>query len=147
MAIVAKIGPAHGDQIMPRNNPVKKPDPNPEEVFLCIPNLLLNLLTQPSRIKESCGITNVKPKIVKTTTAKSLKESGSKGIIFKIYDRAKVKKAKLIITPIVIPRGFFLPPVAEADKTIGKSGQIQGAAIVTSPEIKANISRISINLV
>ena len=141
--MVAKIGPAQGDQIIPKNNPVKRPDKNPDPVF-CIPNLLLNLLTQPSKIADSWGITNVKPKIVRINTAKSLSESGSKGIIFKIYARARVKKAKLIQTPKVIPRGFFLPPVADADRTIGRSGQIQGAAIVTRPEIKAKISKMSI---
>lgn len=54
-------------------------------------------------------------------------------------------KAKLKQTPIVIPKGFFLPPVAEVDKIIGKSGQTQGAAIVIRPEIKANKRSIDID--
>jgi hypothetical protein len=50
----------------------------------------------------------------------------------------KTKTPKVIIIPIVIPRGFLCPPVEDADKTIGRSGHIQGAAIVIKPEIKAN---------
>ena len=46
--------------------------------------------------------------------------------------------------PKVIPNGFLCPPVALEDKITGKSGQMQGAAIVTSPEIKANIKSIDI---
>ena len=143
--MVAKIGPAQGDQIIPRKNPVTKPDKNPEDELFCMPNPLLSLDTHPSKIKESLGITKVNPKIVKTITANNLKLSGSKGIIFKIYDRAKVKKAKLNITPRVIPKGFFLPPVAVEDKTMGRIGQTQGAAIVINPEIKAKINSIDID--
>lgn len=48
---------------------------------------------------------------------------------------------KLVITPKVIPTAFLCPPVAEEDKIIGRIGQIQGAKIVKSPEIKANKSK------
>jgi len=46
--------------------------------------------------------------------------------------------------PSEIPKGFPFPPVADADNTIGRSGQIQGAAIVTSPERNAKRRRIII---
>lgn len=48
--------------------------------------------------------------------------------------------------PKVIPKGFLWPPVADEESNIGKSGQIQGARMVTKPEIKAKRSSTSINL-
>jgi len=60
------------------------------------------------------------------------------------YETLKVKIEKLVITPKVIPSAFLCPPVADEDKIIGRSGQIQGAAIVASPEIKAKIRSIDI---
>jgi hypothetical protein len=40
---------------------------------------------------------------------------------------------KLAMTPKVIPRDFFFPPADDAEKTIGKSGQMHGAKIVMNP--------------
>ena len=54
----------------------------------------------------------------------------------------RVKMAKLAIIPKVIPSGFPFPPVAEEERMIGRSGQIQGAKIVTSPEINAKMRRM-----
>ena len=56
-----------------------------------------------------------------------------------------VKRAKLIIIPKVIPNGFFLAVVMDEERTIGKSGQIQGAKIVTKPDTKAKNKSTSIN--
>lgn len=53
--------------------------------------------------------------------------------------------AKLVIIPKVIPKGFLWPPVAVDERIMGKSGQMHGAAMVTSPEIKANKSSIDIS--
>ncbi len=47
--------------------------------------------------------------------------------------------------PKVTPSGFLCPPVTVDERTIGKSGHIHGAKIVTRPEIKAKIKRININ--
>ncbi len=47
---------------------------------------------------------------------------------------------------MVIPRGLFFPPVTVAERIIGKSGQIQGANMVTKPDRKAKRKRISIGL-
>ena len=57
-----------------------------------------------------------------------------------------VKSAKLIIIPKVIPRGFLFSPVTVDERMIGKSGQMQGARIVTRPEMKAKNKRINIKL-
>jgi hypothetical protein len=61
-----------------------------------------------------------------------------------MYEMVRVKKVKLSIIPNVIPSGFFFPPVADEERTIGKSGQIQGARIVMRPEMKAKNKRMSI---
>jgi len=71
-----------------------------------------------------------------------LSHSVSNGMMLIMYAILNVKIEKLVTTPSVIPSGFLCPPVAAEDKTIGKIGQIQGAAIVTSPDMNAN--RISI---
>ncbi len=52
--------------------------------------------------------------------------------------------AKLIKVPKVTPNGLLHPPVAVEDSTIGRSGQIQGAKIVTSPDTNAKESKIII---
>ena len=46
-----------------------------------------------------------------------------------------------------MPKGFLCPPEEVVDNIIGKIGQIHGARIVTSPDIKAKIKRISISVI
>lgn len=53
--------------------------------------------------------------------------------------------AKLTMIPRVIPSGLRFPPVDEAERTIGNSGQIHGAKMVTSPEIKEKKRSVSIS--
>lgn len=60
---------------------------------------------------------------------------------------ASVKMVKLVIIPSVTPRGLNRPfPAIVLDNTIGSSGQIHGAKIVTSPERKAKTINKSIRL-
>jgi hypothetical protein len=66
----------------------------------------------------------------------------SKEKILIIYDNVNVKKVKLKAIPSVTPRGFDLPPKDADEKTIGRSGQIQGAKIVSNPEKNAKKSKI-----
>ena len=73
-----------------------------------------------------------------------LSHSVSNGIIRTTYAVDNVSIEKLMMIPRVTPRGRLFPPVAADDKTMGKMGQIQGAAIVTSPDKKANSSKIVI---
>jgi hypothetical protein len=82
--------------------------------------------------------------MVRMIMATKRKLSGSKWNIETRYDRVRVKAVKLARIPNVIPNGFSLPPVDVADRTIGRSGQMHGAKIVNSPEIKANSSSIGI---
>lgn len=57
-------------------------------------------------------------------------------------EMVRVKSANEIMIPSVMPKDFaLLPPTADEDKTIGSSGQMQGAKIVTSPEMKAKRRR------
>jgi len=55
---------------------------------------------------------------------------------------------KLSIMPSVIPSGRRCPPfpATDEDKTIGKSGQIHGARIVTRPDKNAKSKSIMINV-
>ena len=60
-------------------------------------------------------------------------------------DKVRVRTVKLVIMPRVSERERFLLGVeTEKENIIGKTGQIQGEKMVTSPERKAKISRINI---
>ena len=145
-AIVDKIGPAHGDQTIPRDIPVTKPGIKPFDGGLGVILISEDNREKPnSKIPVNLGITSVSPRKVKTITANSLKISGSKLKKATRYDIVSVKKAKLATIPSEIPNAFVLPPVEVVENIIGKRGQMQGARIVTKPEIKANKRRISIN--
>ena len=69
-------------------------------------------------------------------TATNLRILGSKGISLMIAESAKVKKAKLVTIPRETPKGRALPPAAVAERTIGNKGQMHGATMVRSPEMK-----------
>ncbi len=53
----------------------------------------------------------------------------------------RVKRPKESKIPKVIPSGFLCPPVVVDDKTRGRRGQMQGAKIVTKPDINAKSKR------
>ena len=42
-----------------------------------------------------------------------------------------------------MPSDFLFPPLEDAEKTIGKSGHMQGAKIVTNPARNEKIRRVS----
>jgi len=138
--MVAKIGPAQGAQTTPNARPVTNPETNPVEVFV-VPNFPLNLLTHPSKTLESLGTRSVSPKIPMTPTARKRKTFALKGITAIREERKSVRRPKLRIMPSVIPKGFLCPPVVVLDRMRGSSGQIQGAAMVTSPERNAKRNR------
>jgi len=141
VAIVAKIGPAQGLHTSPKDKPVINPPQKPLEELL-MPKLPLILLTNPSKILERVGITSVNPKKPITITAKRRSVLGSKLKSFTKYEIVKVKRAKLIIIPKVMPNGFLFSPVTDDEKIIGKRGQIHGARIVIKPDKKAKNKRI-----
>ena len=53
-----------------------------------------------------------------------------------IVDKNNVKKEKLKTKPKTMPMGFLCPPETEAERTIGRTGKIQGESIVINPAIK-----------
>jgi hypothetical protein len=57
-----------------------------------------------------------------------------------------VNTAKLVQIPTAIPNDFALLPFEEAAKITGRRGHIQGARMVTSPDIKAKIRSVSISV-
>ena len=62
-----------------------------------------------------------------------------------IVVKKRVNKVKLKIKPRIIPKGRFFPPLRDPDKTIGRTGRMQGDRIVTIPARKAKKKRISIS--
>ena len=58
-------------------------------------------------------------------------------VAFTIEDKKSVKKVKLRINPVIMPRGFFLSPSIVPERTIGKTGRIHGERTVTIPARKA----------
>ena len=57
-----------------------------------------------------------------------------------MYDNDSVTTVNVSTKPRVIPNGLRFPPVLPADNTIGKSGQIHGAAMVMMPDKNVNTS-------
>ena len=60
-------------------------------------------------------------------------------------DKLRVKKVKLRIKPVTIPKGFLFPVPIEPDRTIGNIGKIHGERIVTTPAKKAKKIKKIIN--
>ena len=56
----------------------------------------------------------------------------------------RVKRAKLIIIPRVMPNGFLRAFVTDEERMIGSNGQIHGAKMVTNPDKKAKNNKINI---
>jgi len=92
----------------------------------------------------SFGIMMESPRIDIIATDMYLSHSVSNGMTRTIYAMERVSIEKLMMIPNVTPSGRLLPPVAADDKTMGRMGQIQGAAMVTSPDTKAKNSKIII---
>ncbi len=66
-------------------------------------------------------------------TDKFLRKSADIPRDFTNVAKAKVKKVKLKTKPRTIPKGLLCPPPTLPDKTIGKTGRIQGDKTVTIP--------------
>ena len=77
VAIVAKIGPAHGVHTIPNVNPVAIPETKPFEfLFVMFENFELKIVIALSNSSMNFGIISESPKNSKTTTAKYLKIIG-----------------------------------------------------------------------
>lgn len=75
------------------------------------------------------------------TTEMLRRISGDNPVRRTMLAKNRVKKVKLVINPVTIPRGRRLPPPEDPDKTIGKIGKMQGERIVTMPARKAKRMR------
>lgn len=73
-----------------------------------------------------------------------LKTLGEMPIALTKEVKNRVKRVKLKTNPTTTPIGRLLPPPIEPDKTIGKTGRMQGESIVTIPAKKENPNRMSI---
>lgn len=134
----ARIGPTQGVQIKPRDkptkNPVQKPSPCPENCG--------TLLARAEKIlsMKACAVLDniVKPSTAIINIEKLRRIFGEILKIFTKVDRKRVKKVKLAIKPVIVPICFLKTPLleTETDKTIGKTGKIQGESIVTMPARK-----------
>ena len=141
------MGPAHGLQTIPNVNPVINPGKNPPLNVGFMFKTALSLETKNSNFVAKAGITMVSPKKPRIITAKIRKIFGS---ILKALTRKemlRVNSPNDNTIPSDNPRDLlwltFLPAI-EDDNTIGRSGQMQGAKIVTNPEIKAKRKSITI---
>lgn len=71
----------------------------------------------------------------------NLSKSAEIPVALTISDRNKVKRVKLKINPITIPKGFLRDPKLP-ERTIGRIGRMHGERIVMTPAKKANARRI-----
>jgi hypothetical protein len=58
--------------------------------------------------------------------------------------RKRVKNVKLKTKPVTTPKGLFLPPTTELERTMGNIGRMQGESTVTTPP--RNAKRVRINI-
>src|ERR1035438_241060 len=97
VAIVAKIGPAHGAQTNPNENPVTKPANKPLPSFLkrdCKgPS---TLLIKTSNLEPIAGISMDKPSRPIITVANKRRLLGSMGNILMMVEIKSVKMVKLV---------------------------------------------------
>jgi hypothetical protein len=76
-------------------------------------------------------------------TATYLRASGGMPRDWTMAVRARVKRVKLATKPVTTPRGLDLPPAAPPERTMGRTGRMQGESIVITPERKAKPRRIN----
>ena len=135
----ARIGPTHGVQIKPSDKPTKNPVQKPPSC----PENCGTLLTNKEKIlsmKACAALDNiVRPRIATMKIEKLRRVLGDMFKTFTKVDRKRVKNVKLAMKPVTVPTCFFKSPLpeTETDKTIGKTGKIQGERIVTTPAINA----------
>ena len=86
------------------------------------------------------------PAITKTEIVRKTEDDTP--LILTMVERKRVKKVKLAINPNTTPTGreipVFFPPIVE-ERTIGRTGKIQGESIVTIPAKNAKTTRMNIS--
>jgi hypothetical protein len=78
------------------------------------------------------------------TTAPNLRRLADNPKRDTIFDTTSVNIEKLMINPVITPRGRALLLAVEEDKTMGKMGRMHGESTVTRPDNAAKRIRIII---
>jgi hypothetical protein len=134
----AKIGPTQGVHKSPILEPIKIPPIYPESPLPFRENLEKKV-NNLSNTTWNLGIRSPTPKRKIITIEKIRRESAEIPRVLTSKLKKRVKNVKLKIKPVTTPKGLFLPPLSDPDKTIGRIGRMHGERIVTTPPIKANI--------
>ena len=143
----ARMGPTHGVQSNPSEAPTTAPPAKPVLVAPLGANLEKKLNSF-SKSFWKAGISNVSPKVAITITETVRSELAEILVLLTIVDKKRVKKVKLRMKPVTTPHGLersCRPPILD-DKTIGKTGRMQGDRTVMIPAIKANKMSRSIKI-
>lgn len=139
----ARIGPTQGVHTRPSDIPIANPPLNP----FASRGALVRFARREARDSQrtrSLGIVRTSPKTRMVIAAIFLRVSPGSPVARTIEVRNRVKKVKLMMNPETTPSGRFFPSWAEAPRTIGRSGRIQGERMVTSPPKKAKRIRMGI---
>src|SRR5271157_3340077 len=139
----AMIGPTQGVQISPRLKPTRTPLQKPFR--FCgpgaVPDLRAIREVRSSKRFRNHGTSITTPKMMISTTATIRRASTGMPRACTIAERARVKAVKLTTNPARTPKGRALPPPTPPERTIGRTGRMQGERIVMTPERKANPRR------
>ncbi len=131
----ARIGPTQGVHIKPSERPTKNPDqkpsPGPEKGVILFAKKLkvfsINICVELDSIDKPINATTKMEKLrrILGDMLKTLTKP----------DKKRVKKVKLAMKPKMVPICFLktLFSEIETDRTIGKTGKIQGERMVTMP--------------
>ncbi len=138
----AIIGPTHGVHTRPRLKPSAIPLKKLVPCCLLEENKPEIFVKRRSIPAWNCGSRRLSPKRKTTVIEKLRKVSGDTPVALTIDERKSVKSVKLKMNPITIPTGRLCPPDREPERTIGRTGSMQGERTVTSPAKKANKKRI-----
>lgn len=136
MATIARIGPAHGLQTVPRISPVTSPAK--KSVFReagFIGNFELRRLKAASTFIVRAGImkTNPSKRRMRAEILRSISVFTAIAEIKK--EMAIVRIVKLMTIPSTVPKPLDLSREFDEERTIGRSGQMQGARMAAIPEI------------
>ncbi len=149
----AMIGPTQGVQISPRLAPTGRPLHSPASPdrsgtppACCRPAAPRRATREASRSNSSCsfGTSMTAPKRPMKATATMRSASGDMPIAWTIAERVRVNTVKLTTNPASTPKGRAFPPPRLPDRTIGRTGRMQGERMVMIPDTKAKASRTAI---
>ena len=142
----AMIGPTQGVQTSPRLSPTGTPPQKPRRGAAGRPAAARPpqpAIRDAASSKRCCsrGTSMISPKRTTNATATARSASAGMASACTIADSASVKAVKLAAKPASTPSGRARPPPTPPERTIGRTGRMQGERMVTIPETKAKASR------